>query len=220
MLEQLFALINFIYSIPDLIGWGGYLILFFIIFAETGLFIGFFLPGDSLLLTAGLFAAGGKLNIIILTISLTIAAIIGDSTGYWFGKKVGKKLFQKENSRFLKKKHLLKAKGFYDRHGGKTIILARFVPIIRTFAPIVAGATEMHYKKFLNYNIIGGVLWATGLTLIGYFIGSSIPNMEKHIGPLVIAVVILSFLPAIIGYIMEKRKKGKGHVDLPMPVPA
>ena len=215
MLEQIFVLINFLYSIPDLIGWGGYLILFLIVFAETGLFVGFFLPGDSLLITAGLFAAGGKLDVIILLVSLTIAAIIGDSAGYWFGHRLGKKLFQKDNSRLLKKKHLVKAKAFYDNHGGKTIILARFVPVIRTFAPIVAGAAEMPYRRFAHFNIIGGVLWVVGMILIGYFIGSSVPDIEKHIGPLVLAVVVLSFVPAIIGYMMEKRKRKKGQTDLP-----
>ncbi len=221
MLDQILALINAIYSIPDLIGWGGYVILFLIIFAETGLLLGFFLPGDSLLITAGLFAAGGKLDIVILNITLIAAAIIGDSTGYWCGNRLGRRLFQKENSRLFKKKHLLKAKIFYDKHGGKTIILARFMPVIRTFAPLVAGTAEMPYKKFAMFNIVGGVLWVMSMTLIGYFIGSSVPNIEKHIGILVIFVVLLSFVPAIIGYIMEKKKKGKQHTDLSAaPLPA
>ena len=214
MLDQILLLINSIYSIPDLIGWGGYAILFLIIYAETGLFVGFFLPGDSLLVSAGLFAAGGKLDIIILNVSLVAAAILGDSTGYYFGEKVGRRFFEKDTSRIFKKKYLLRAKDFYDRHGGKTIILARFMPVIRTFAPIVAGTAAMPYKKFLVYNIIGAVAWVTGMTLVGYYIGSVVPDIEKNIGVLVIVVVILSFIPGIIGYLKE-RKREKAITPLP-----
>ena len=217
MFDQILLLINSIYSIPDLIGWGGYAILFLIIYAETGLFVGFFLPGDSLLITAGLFAAGGKLDIVLLNTSLIVAAVIGDSTGYLFGEKVGKKFFEKDGSRIFKKKYLLRAKSFYDRHGGKTIILARFMPIIRTFAPIVAGTAEMPYRKFLIYNIVGAVVWVTGMTLVGYYIGSVVPSIEKNIGMLVIAVIIISFIPGVIGYIKEKRHE---NATISVPVPA
>ncbi len=214
MLDFIFDIIHKIYSVADLIGWGGYLVLFLIIFAETGLFVGFFLPGDSLLITAGIFAGAGKLDIIWLNIILIIAAIVGDSVGYWFGQKVGKKLFTRSHSHFFKKKHLLRAKAFYDRHGGKTIIIARFVPVIRTFAPIVAGATDMHYRKFLSYNIFGGAFWVLSMTMIGYFLGSTVPDMEKNIGPLVLVVIILSLLPAIIGYMREKKRERS------LPIPA
>ena len=214
MLDQIFYWINKLYAIPDLIGWGSYWILFFIIFAETGLFVGFFLPGDSLLVVSGLFAAAGKLNIFLLLGLLTAAAIIGDSTGYYFGEKVGKKLFEREKSHFFKPKHLLRAKRFYENHGGKTIIIARFVPVIRTFAPIVAGATEMPYRKFLSFNVIGGVLWVTSMTLTGYFIVSIVPDIEKHIGPLVIVIVVVSLIPAVIEYFREKKK------ERTLPIPA
>lgn len=220
MLDQILIFINSIYSIPDLIGWGGYLILFLIVFAETGLLVGFFLPGDSLLIISGIFAGAGKLDILLLNFLLVPAAIIGDSTGYWFGNKLGRRLFQKENSRLFRKKRLLKAKSFYERHGGKTIILARFMPVLRTFAPIVAGAAEMPYKRFLVFNIVGGILWVTGMLSIGYFIVPLVPNIQEHIGILVITIVLLSFLPALIGYLIEKRRK-KTHVDLSeAPVPA
>ncbi len=218
MLDILFEIIHKIYSVADLIGWGGYLVLFLIIFAETGLFVGFFLPGDSLLITAGIFAGAGKLDIILLASVLIVAAIVGDSTGYWFGEKIGKPLFSKDHSKLFKRKHLLKAKDFYERHGGKTIIIARFVPVIRTFAPIVAGATDMNYRKFLHYNIIGGILWVLSMTLIGYYLGSVVPNIESNIGPLVIIVVIISLIPAIVGYIREKRRdKHKAATTLPIP---
>ena len=217
MLDILFHIIHKIYSVADLIGWGGYLVLFLIIFAETGLFVGFFLPGDSLLITAGIFAGAGKLDIVLLCVALITAAIIGDSTGYWFGEKFGKRLFTKDHSKLFKRKHLMKAKDFYDRHGGKTIIIARFVPVIRTFAPIVAGATDMHYRKFLHYNIIGGVVWVLLMTLTGFYLGSTIPNIENNIGPLVLVVIILSLIPAIIGYIKEKKRDRKDISTLAIP---
>lgn len=206
MLDIIFNFIHSIYAVTDLIGWGGYLVLFLIIFAETGVFAGFFLPGDSLLITAGLFAAGGKLDIVLLNVILILAAVIGDSTGYWFGQRVGKKLFIREKSRIFKPKYIAKANEFYQKHGGKTIVISRFMPIVRTFAPIVAGAGEMKYKRFLSFNVIGGILWVTGLTLAGYFIGASVPNMEKHIGILVITVIFISFLPGIVGYARHKIK--------------
>ncbi len=219
MLDILFDIIHKIYSVADLIGWGGYLVLFFIIFAETGLFVGFFLPGDSLLITAGIFAGAGKLDIVWLNVILIAAAVIGDSTGYWFGERVGKKLFTKDHSKLFKKKHLLRARDFYERHGGKTIIIARFVPVVRTFAPIVAGATDMNYRKFLHYNILGGIFWVLSMTLIGFYLGSTIPDIESNIGPLVVVVVIISLIPAIVGYIKEKRRD-KIHKTTTLPTPA
>ena len=214
MLDQILNLIHKIYNIPDLIGWGSYWVLFFIIFAETGLFVGFFLPGDSLLVAAGLFAAAGKLDVFLLIGFLSAAAIIGDSTGYWFGEKIGKKLFERKKSHFFKPKHLLRAKRFYEKHGGKTIIIARFVPVVRTFAPIVAGATDMHYRRFLTFNIVGGVLWVMSMTLVGYFIGSIVPDIDKHMGVLIISVIIISLIPAIVEYMREKRR------ERTLPIPA
>src|SRR6185436_4638228 len=145
-----------------------YLGLFVIVFAESGLFFGFFLPGDSLLLTAGLFAYKGQLNIWYLLPLLFVAAVLGDNVGYWFGRKTGPPLFNREQSLLFRRKNLLAARAFYEKHGGKTIILARFMPFIRTFAPIVAGAVEMHYRRFMLFNLVGGLIWAVGVTLLGY----------------------------------------------------
>lgn len=179
-----------------------YVALFAIVFAESGLFFGFFLPGDSLLLTAGLLASPKSpydvgLNLWVLLPLLFVAAVTGDSVGYWFGAWSGPKIFNRENSLLFRRKNLLAAKAFYDKHGGKTIIAARFMPFIRTFAPIVAGAVEMEYNRFLMFNMTGGLLWGIGVTLIGYFLGN-IPGVEKFFTPLVLAVIVISALPAII----------------------
>ncbi len=189
----------------------GYVGVFAIIFAESGLFFGFFLPGDSLLLTAGLLAwridpvtRQPFLSLWILLLGLPIAAILGDNVGYWFGKKTGPRIFNRENSRFFKRKNLLTAKAFYDKHGGKTIVIARFMPFIRTFAPIVAGAVEMPYRRFVFFNFFGGLLWATGVTLVGYgigtFFGATVDpeTLDKYFLLLIIAVIFISALPAMI----------------------
>jgi membrane-associated protein len=179
----------------------GYVGLFAIVFAESGLFFGFFLPGDSLLLTAGLLASRNLLNIWILLPLLFVAAILGDNVGYWFGAKTGPRIFSREESLLFKPKNLLAAKAFYDKHGGKTIILARFMPFIRTFAPIVAGAVEMDYKRFMFFNLIGGLVWAIGVTLIGYIFGlffGQIEGIDKYFTIVVIAVIVISALPAVI----------------------
>lgn len=207
MLELISEFIKAIYSFPELIAWGGYVVLFAIIFAETGLLVGFFLPGDSLLVATGLFAAKGDLNIIYLIILLSIAAIIGDSVNYWVGKKAGHALFHREDSRFFKKKHLCAAQEFYEKHGGKTIILARFVPIIRTFAPTIAGIAEMNYKKFLSFNIFGGILWVSSMLLLGYFLGQLVPNIDKNIDKVIIIVILVSLIPLFVEYFRQKKKK-------------
>ncbi|HKZ71275.1 MAG TPA: VTT domain-containing protein [Anaerolineales bacterium] len=186
-----------------------YIVLFAIVFAESGLFFGFFLPGDSLLLTAGLLASPKSpyevgLNILILLPLLFVAAVTGDSVGYWFGAWSGPRIFSRENSLLFRRKNLLAAKAFYDKHGGKTIIAARFMPFIRTFAPIVAGAVEMEYKRFLMFNVVGGLAWGIGVTLIGYFLGN-IPGVEKFFTPLVLAVIVISALPAMIHLWNEHR---------------
>ncbi|MGQ9684383.1 MAG: DedA family protein [Anaerolineae bacterium] len=174
----------------------GYVGLFAIVFAESGLFFGFFLPGDSLLLTAGLLASRpNSLNIVVLVILLPVAAILGDQVGYWFGKKAGPAIFKRDESLLFRRKNLLAAKAFYEKHGAKTIVLARFMPFIRTFAPIVAGAAEMHYNRFVTFNILGGFLWSVGVTLAGYFLGTRI---EKYFLPIVLVVVLISALPAMI----------------------
>jgi len=178
-----------------------------IVFAETGLFFGFFFPGDSLLFTAGLLASQHLLNIEVLVIGAFICAVLGDSVGYWFGKKVGPKIFNKEDSIFFHKKHVEKAQNFYDKYGNKTIFLARFVPIVRTFAPIVAGVGQMKYKNFLTYNIIGGFIWTFGMVLGGYFLGEAIPNIDKYILPIILLIVLLSIMPIIIETSKIKIKK-------------
>ncbi|HMQ69241.1 MAG TPA: VTT domain-containing protein [Ignavibacteria bacterium] len=191
-------------NLEELIKWGGLTVLIIIIFAETGLLIGFFLPGDSLLITAGLIAAQGYLDIYVMIISLTLAAIIGDQVGYLFGKKTGPKIFKREKSLFFAKDHLLKANQFYDRYGGKAIIFARFVPFARTFAPIVAGVANMNYRKFVTYNITGGILWIVSMCLAGYFFGN-IPFVKKNFEYVIIGVIILSLVPVVVGYLKHRK---------------
>jgi membrane-associated protein len=202
------------FDLIPLIKTAGYLGLFGIIFAESGLFFGFFLPGDSLLFTAGFLASQGFLNVYILAPLLFVAAVAGDSVGYAFGYRVGPKIFKKEDSIFFKKEYLVKAQEFFAKHGGKTIILARFVPIVRTFAPILAGVGKMHYRTFLAYNLIGGLLWAVGLTFLGYFLGRTIPNVDKYLLPIILGIIFVSFLPTIFHLLRDEnlRKKlfGKG----------
>lgn len=186
----------------------GYVGLFLIVFAESGLFFGFFLPGDSLLLTAGLFAYKGLLNLWVLLPLLFVAAVLGDNVGYWFGRKTGPPLFQREESLFFRPKNLLAAKKFYDQHGGKTIVLARFMPFIRTFAPIVAGAVEMDYKRFMMFNLVGGLVWAIGVTLAGYFLGSIFPPevLDRYFVVIVLVVIVLSVAPTAIHIWQENRE--------------
>jgi membrane-associated protein len=174
----------------------GYPGIFAIIFAETGLFLGFFFPGDSLLITAGILASKGHLSLFILLPLLFIAAALGNLVGYVFGQRVGRKLFQKEDSRFFHKKHLVSAQDFYKKHGGKAVILARFIPIIRTFAPIVAGIIDMDFPTFMLFNVIGSIFWSIGITLVGYFLGRLIP--DKYFEPIILLVVFISLLPALI----------------------
>jgi len=186
------------FDLAQIIETVGYIGLFAIVFAESGLFFGFFLPGDSLLLTAGLLASQGKLDLPILLIALPVAAILGDSVGYWFGKKAGPRIFTRDDSLLFRRKNLLAAQTFYERHGGKTIILARFMPFIRTFAPIVAGAVEMKYPRFLFFNVVGAILWAIGVTAAGYYLGQSIPDIDRYFLIVVAAVIALSALPTMI----------------------
>jgi membrane-associated protein len=185
----------------------GYLLVFAIVFAESGLLIGFFLPGDSLLFTAGflasqphLFPDGKGLNIVLLCVGSFICAVAGDSVGYSFGHRVGRRLFQREDSVLFHKKHLLKAEAFYEKHGGKAIILARFMPIVRTFAPIVAGMGSMHYSRFLAYNVIGGLLWGVGVTVAGFFFGQLLPpdQVDKYLLPVIFLIIVVSVLPSVV----------------------
>ena len=189
-----------------------YLGLIFIVFAETGLAVGFFLPGDSLLVVAGLFAATGKLNLAALLLTLFVAAVVGDAVGYYTGARLGPRIFKKEKSLLFRPSHLLKAHAFYEKYGGKTIIIARFIPIVRTFAPIVAGAAKMPYRNFVVYNVAGGFLWVFSMILAGYFLGSLLKSkfgidLDEHIEWVVIVVVALSLVPPLIEYLKARREK-------------
>ncbi len=177
-----------------------------ILFAESGLLVGFFLPGDTLLFAAGFLASQGILNLGILLVGSAIAAIVGDNVGYFTGNRFGRKLFTKESSWFFDPEHLVKAQEFYDKHGKLTIILARFVPIIRTFAPIVAGIGRMNYPIFVTYNIVGGLFWTIGITLLGYFFGQLIPDIDKIILPVILGVMLITLLPSVWHVIKERRK--------------
>ena len=189
-------------DLPALVQWAGYVGLTLIIFAETGLLVGFFLPGDSLLVTAGLLAADPAfgLNVWLLGLILTIAAVVGDTVGYHVGKATGPRIFTRENSLFFHKDHLLKAQAFYEKHGGKTIIIARFMPIVRTFAPVVAGVGRMRYASFLAYNVVGGVLWIWSMLITGYVLAKTVPGVAKHVEKVILVVVFLSILPGIIAW--------------------
>ncbi len=180
--------------------------IFSIIFAESGLFFGFFFPGDSLLFTAGFLASQNFLDINILVWGSFACAVLGDSVGYWFGRKVGPKIFNKEDSIFFHKKHVEKAQNFYNKYGNKTIFLARFVPIVRTFAPIVAGVGQMKYKNFITYNIIGGFVWSFGMVYSGYFLGQIIPDVDRYLLPIILVIIIISFLPIVFEVLKSKRK--------------
>jgi len=182
----------------------GYLGLSAVVFAESGLLIGFFLPGDSLLFTAGFLASQGFLDIYILCPLLFVMAVLGDSVGYTFGYRLGPKIFKKEDSIFFNKENVHHAQVFFEKHGGKTIILARFIPVIRTFAPILAGVGKMRYGMFVAYNIVGALLWAVGLLLLGYFLGRVIPNVDKYLLPIILGIIIISILPNIIHLIKNK----------------
>lgn len=185
----------------------GYFGIFLIVFAESGLFFGFFLPGDSLLFTAGFLASQGIFDIRLLSAICFVAAVSGDSVGYWFGHKVGRRFFHKKDSLFFHQDNLKKTEQFYEKHGGKTIIIARFLPIIRTFAPIVAGIGQMRYQAFITYNTIGGLLWGVGLTLAGYFLGRIIPNVDVYILPIVAFIIIISLLPIIIHVLKDEKHR-------------
>jgi membrane-associated protein len=203
-------LTDFAHQIRDprgLVQAGGYVGLTLIIFAETGLLIGFFLPGDSLLVTAGLLATQPQfgLNVWLLGALLTVAAIVGNSVGYGIGAFSGPKLFTRDDSLLFKKKHLFRAREFYERHGGKTLVIARFMPIVRTFVPVVAGMAAMDKKAYTAYNVIGAVLWIWSMLFIGYFLGRLVPGVDKHIEKVIIVVVFLSLLPAIISWLRGRK---------------
>jgi membrane-associated protein len=205
--ELLFELATGRYALDDLIRWGGYVLLIAIVFTETGLLIGFFLPGDSLLITAGLVAAAGGLDIWWLNLSLCVAAILGDSVGYAIGARLGPRLFTRERSLLFNPRHVERTRQFYARHGAKTIVIARFVPIIRTFAPVVAGVGQMAYRRFLFYNVAGGVGWVVSMTWAGYLLGQMLPDLDRYIHVVVAVVIVLSVIPIGIEIARERRKR-------------
>lgn len=196
MIEFIKHLLMQLYDVRGIVEWGGTLMVCIIVFVETGLFMGFFLPGDSLLVTAGVFAGAGQLKLASLLSLVTLCAIAGDQIGYWIGYKAGVTLYQRKDSRFFKRRHLESAHEFYEKYGGKTIILARFVPIIRTFCPPVAGAARMRYTRYLAYDVVGGFAWVWGMILLGYTLGRTVPNIDKRIHYVIAVVIVVSLMPA------------------------
>jgi len=192
-------------GLRELIGWGGAPLVCFIVFIETGFFVGFFLPGDSLLVTAGIFAAADVVPLRWLLVPVMACAIVGDQLGYWIGRTAGPALYRKENSFFFRRSHLQRAHDFYEKYGGRAVIFARFVPIIRTFCPPVAGAALMPYPRYIAFDVLGGILWVGAMILGGYFLGRSVPNIGQRIHYVIAVVVVLSLLPAVISLVRARR---------------
>lgn len=208
-MELVLELVSGRYALDDLVRWGGYVVLVAIVFTETGLLVGVFLPGDSLLITAGLVAAAGGLNIWWLNVLLIVAAVAGDSVGYSIGWRIGPRLFTREKSLLFNPKHVQRTREFYARHGAKTIVIARFVPIIRTFAPVVAGVGQMTYRRFVTYNVLGGLGWVIAMTWAGYLLGQTIPNVGSHIHIVVGVVIVLSVLPIAVEVMKERKRRSR-----------
>jgi membrane-associated protein len=204
MIGSLAHFFHFLFNVQGLIEWGGTLLVCVIVFIETGFFVGFFLPGDSLLVTAGVFAATGNLNLAKLLLLVPLCAIVGDQIGYWIGRKAGQALYRREDSFVFRKRHLERAHQFYEKYGGKTVILARFVPIVRTFCPPVAGAAMMPYARYLAFDVAGGIVWVGSMILGGYSLGSLIPDIGDRIHYVIAAVIFLSLLPPIISVLRAK----------------
>jgi len=205
-MEDIIGVLKKIHDVKAIVQWGGLTMISAIVFTETGLFVGFFLPGDSLLVTAGIFARTGHLSLISLLTIVPICAIVGDQVGYIIGRKAGDALYSRPDSLVFKKAHLQRAHDFYEKYGAKTIVLARFVPIVRTFAPAVAGAAKMDYRTFVTYNIVGGLLWVYSTVLGGYFLASLVPNIDSQIHKVIVVVVILSVLPGVYEYWSHKTR--------------
>ena len=222
MIGTIQQLVHFLFNVKGLIEWGGTLLVCTVVFVETGFFVGFFLPGDSLLVTAGVFAASGQLHISELLLLVPVCAIVGDQIGYWIGRKAGHALYRREDSLVFRKKHLQRAHEFYEKYGGKTVILARFVPIVRTFCPPVAGAAEMPYARYFAYDVAGGLLWGGGMILVGYTLGRQVPNIDKNIHYVIAVVIFLSLLPPIIGFLRSRSSAASGAPKasaMPQPMP-
>ncbi len=216
MITSIIQLLHRIYDVQGIIQWGGAFFVCLIVFVETGLFVGFFLPGDSLLVTAGVFAAARILNIATLVPLVILCAIVGDQLGYWIGRQAGQALYRRPDSLFFKRRYLTQAHEFYEKYGGKAVILARFAPIARTFCPPVAGAAGMRYSRYLAYDIVGGCCWAGSLVLGGYFLGSFVPNIGQRIHYVIAVVIVLSLLPALIGALRAR----SGNMPKAAPLPA
>lgn len=207
MLDTLRELLHKYRDLEVLVRLVGYPGLIGIVFAETGLLVGFFLPGDSLLFTAGFLASIGVMDVRVLLLTLSIAAVLGDQVGFVIGRKAGEALYRREDSRFFKRKHLIAAHEFYEKYGGKTIFLARFVPIIRTFAPTVAGAAQMDYRKFVFFNIAGGITWVFSMVGGGFLLGQSFPGLKKHIELVILGIIFVSVLPIVWEVWKARREK-------------
>jgi membrane-associated protein len=208
MIGSLAHFFHFLFNVQGLIEWGGTLLVCVIVFIETGFFVGFFLPGDSLLVTAGVFAATGNLNLAKLLLLVPLCAIVGDQIGYWIGRKAGQALYRREDSFVFRKRHLERAHQFYEKYGGKTVILARFVPIVRTFCPPVAGAAMMPYGRYLAFDVAGGIVWVGSMILGGYSLGSVIPDIGARIHYVIAAVIFLSLLPPIVSVLRARYAGG------------
>ncbi len=205
-MHELLDLFHRLTNVRELITWGGYLGLTLVIFAETGLLVGFFLPGDSLIVTAGLFAALGQFDVYFLGLLLSVASIVGNASGYGIGRVTGHALYARPDSLLFKRRHLLRAHEFYGRHGGATVLIARFMPIVRTFVPVVAGVATMDWWRFTLFNVIGGLLWIWGMLFTGYFLGRYIPGIDRHIEVVIMAVIVLSLMPGAIAWLRARRR--------------
>ena len=216
MIGSVEQFLHFLFNVKGLIEWGGTLLVCLIVFVETGFFVGFFLPGDSLLVTAGVFAATGQLRIGQLLLLVPLCAIVGDQIGYWIGRQAGGALYRREDSFIFRKRHLQRAHDFYEKYGGKTVILARFIPVVRTFCPPVAGAALMPYGRYFAYDVAGGFLWVGSMILGGYFLGLKVPNISENIHYVIAGVVLLSVLPPAIG-LLRARNSASSDVSAVSP---
>ena len=205
-MDAILDLLHRLHDVEGIIRWGGLVMIVAIVFAETGLLVGFFLPGDSLLVTAGIFAAAGHLNIALLLLTVTTAAIVGDQVGYFIGYQTGSRIFSRPDSRFFRRDHLLRTQAFYDKYGGVTIIIGRFVPIIRTFAPFLTGVAGMSYHRFFAFNVVGGIVWVASLVYAGYVFGN-IPWVKDNLTLIVIGIVAVSLIPVATTFLKERRAR-------------
>lgn len=218
-MQSILDLFHQLTNVREMVRVGGYVGLTAIIFAETGLLVGFFLPGDSLIVTAGLLSAQPQfgLNVYVLGALLTVAAILGNSVGWVIGRATGPRLFTRDDSLLFKKRHLYRAHEFYERHGGKTLVLARFMPIVRTFVPVVAGLANMPFGRYTAYNVLGAIAWIWSMLFIGHFLGRMVPGIDKHIEPMILVIIALSLLPALISWRRERARSAAAPRAVPDP---